>query len=233
MKVPRFRIAWVMVAVAITALDFTAIRTVLDSKSPLGGVLLLGALPMANVLVVGLVNARQRPKTRLFLVGFELFGAIALASYIALSLLFPGGPIRPYVSIVLDPILATMGPAPPFIRFPIIWCVVAVILAWPQVAFALLGGFLSRKFRVTITDGFRRCFRSEREGSHDLVRVWRLRIGLPHHRAVATPERPHLRLLLLFEWTATHASSTDRLGTPPRTAISPSIASRGNRLHPL
>jgi hypothetical protein len=158
-KAPRFRIAWAMVAVAIAALDFTAIRTVLDSKSPLGGVSLLGALPMANVLVVGLVIAQQRPKTRLFLVGFELFGAIALASYIALALLFPGGPIRPYVSIVLDPILATMGPAPPFTRFPIIWCVVAVMLAWPQVAFALLGGFLSRKFRVTIT---RRCYPTRR-----------------------------------------------------------------------
>jgi hypothetical protein len=150
-KVPRFRIAWVMIAIAIAALDFAAIRTVLDFKSPLGAVLLSGALPMANVLIVGLVIAQQLPKTRLFLVGFELFGAIALASCIALALSFPGGPIRPYVSMVLDPILATMGPAPPVIRFPIIWCVVPVMLAWPQGAFALIGGFLSRKFRVTIT----------------------------------------------------------------------------------
>ena len=87
MKVPRFRIAWVMVAVAIAAFDFAAIRALVDSPSPAGDELLFGALPMANVLVAGLLIGRQRPHSRPFFVGFELFGAIALASYIALALL--------------------------------------------------------------------------------------------------------------------------------------------------
>ena len=52
MKAPRFRIAWIMVAVAIAGINFAAIRAFLDYTSPLGEVLLFGALPMANILAV-------------------------------------------------------------------------------------------------------------------------------------------------------------------------------------
>ncbi len=153
MKVPRIRIAWVMFAIAIFAIDFTVMRALLDYPSPLGEDLLFGAVPMANVLVVGLLIAQQRPRSRPFLLGFEFFGAIALASYIALALLFPGpsGPIRPYVAIVLDPIVAPMGLTRTLSSVLIIWLVVLFMLGWPQLAFALLGGFLSRRYRVTIT----------------------------------------------------------------------------------
>ena len=112
MTAPRFRIAWVMVAVAFAALDFVAIRAFVDSPSPVSENLLFGALPMANVLAVGLLIARQRPESRPFLLGFEIFGATALASYIALAFFsFPGprGPIHSYVGIVLDPILSPCG----------------------------------------------------------------------------------------------------------------------------
>jgi hypothetical protein len=56
MRVPRFRIAWVMVAVAIGALDFGAIRALLKQVSFVAGFLILGALPMANILVVGILT---------------------------------------------------------------------------------------------------------------------------------------------------------------------------------
>lgn len=93
-KAPRFRIAWVMVAVAIAALDFTAIRALLGpytnsleyQKTML---LLLGALPMANVLAVGMLIGQRRPASRPFLLGFEAFGAMALALSIALASCFP------------------------------------------------------------------------------------------------------------------------------------------------
>ena len=152
-KVPRIRISWVMFAVAIAAFDFAAIRALVDSPSPMGEDLLFGAVPMANVLVVGLLIAQQRPRSRPFLLGFELFGSIALAAYIALALLFPGpsGPIRPYVAIVLDPIVAPMRLTHTLSSVLIIWLVVLFMLGWPQVAFALIGGFLSRRFTVTIT----------------------------------------------------------------------------------
>ncbi len=74
MKMPRFRIAWLMVAVAIAGIDFGVIRTLLAELF-----LVMGALSMANVLVVGLLIAQQRPSSRPFLWGFEVFGAMALA----------------------------------------------------------------------------------------------------------------------------------------------------------
>ena len=74
-------------------------------------------------------------------------------SYIALALLFPGssGPMRPYVAIVLDPIVGPMGLTHTLSSVLISWLVVLFMLGWPQLAFALLGGFLSRRCRVTIT----------------------------------------------------------------------------------
>ncbi len=84
---PRFRIAWVMVAVAIAAFDFGAIRAMFGSW---GHSLLLGALPMANVLAVGILVGQQRPGSRPFLLGFEVFGAMALAFYVvAYAWFFP------------------------------------------------------------------------------------------------------------------------------------------------
>jgi hypothetical protein len=151
-KLPRIRIAWVMFAVAILAVDFTVMRALLDGPPPLAEELLFGALPMANVLVVGLLIAFQRPPNRAFLLGFELFGAIALTFYIALAILSPGpsGPIRPYVAIVLDPIVAPMGLTRSLSSVLTIWLVVLFMLGWPQVTFALIGGFLSRRYKVTI-----------------------------------------------------------------------------------
>ena len=52
---PRFRIAWVMIFVAIAALDFAAIRAFFVSGDV--ALLVLGALPMANILAVGILIA--------------------------------------------------------------------------------------------------------------------------------------------------------------------------------
>jgi hypothetical protein len=82
---PRFRIAWLMVAVAIAGINFAAIRALLDLNGTAAQLLLVGALPMANVLIVGIMIARQRVRSRPFLLGFEVFGAIALALYIYLG----------------------------------------------------------------------------------------------------------------------------------------------------
>ena len=67
MKVPRFRIAWVMVFVAIAALDFTAIRVVSDNGDLTSSLLGLGGLPMANILAVGLLMGQQDRDSRPFL----------------------------------------------------------------------------------------------------------------------------------------------------------------------
>jgi hypothetical protein len=82
-----------MVAVALAALDFGAIRAplprhehVLDEQRSV--LLLLGALPMANVLAVGLLIGHRRRGSRRFLSGFVVLGAIASAVYVEVASLF-------------------------------------------------------------------------------------------------------------------------------------------------
>jgi hypothetical protein len=160
LKAPRVRLAWVMVAVAIAALDFLAIRAYLDSYGPWAWLMLLGAMPMANVLAVGLLIARQRPKSRAFLLGFQTVGAAALALHVILMILViePMGASTPcnqllewYLDLVCRPIVASIGNDQSLVLAAVQFSVVVVLLGWPQLAFALIGGFLSRRYQVTIT----------------------------------------------------------------------------------
>ena len=153
---PNRLIAWVMVAVAIAAFDFMAIRAVLvpqtSSLSPERGfLLLLGALPMANVLAVGLLVVQLRPGVRPFLQGFEAFGAMALAHFILLASCFPREVVIPYLVRFFEPVEWVAGRHNPFVSIPIQCLVSVIMLGLPQVAFALLGGSLSRRFKVRIS----------------------------------------------------------------------------------
>jgi presenilin-like A22 family membrane protease len=69
-----------MVFVALSALDFTAIRAVFDHRGRTSYLLGLGAMSMANVLVVGLLVGHRSRGGRRFLIGFEAFGTMALAA---------------------------------------------------------------------------------------------------------------------------------------------------------
>jgi hypothetical protein len=151
MKAPRFRIAWVMVAVAIVAFDFAAGRAMVDSGGNVGGFLLLGALPMANILAVGLLIGRRRPGSRPFLLGFETFGTMALALYVVLTILFDVDLVAYHLTPVLDPMSEAVDAFPPFVSIPVLYSAIMVMLVLPQVAFALIGGFLARKYRINIT----------------------------------------------------------------------------------
>jgi hypothetical protein len=106
---------------------------------------------MANVLVVGLLIAQRRPGSRPFLMGFEAFGAMALAFFIVLATFFPREVVLPYLTPVLAPIGRFIGPGRPIVVIPIGALVGAVMLVGPQVVFALVGGVLSRRFKVTVT----------------------------------------------------------------------------------
>ena len=61
-KVPRFRIASFMVVVAVVALDFSMIRAMPVIGPPTSVLLVIGALPMANVLPVILLIGHRRPE---------------------------------------------------------------------------------------------------------------------------------------------------------------------------
>jgi hypothetical protein len=148
-KVPRFRIAWLMIAVAIAGLDFAAIRAM--SSSSTGELLILGALPMANVLAVGMLIGLRRPGSRPFLLGFEAFGAMALGLYVVLASFFRPEVVYPYLTLFLAPIEKIVGLERPLFRILMVCTVAVVMLGAPQVTFAMVGGLLSRRFKVTIT----------------------------------------------------------------------------------
>jgi hypothetical protein len=148
-NVPRIRIAWVMVAVAIAALDFGAIRAM--SGSDTGMFLLLGDMPMANVLAVGILVGQRRPGSRPFVLGFEILGAIALVVYVNLAIFFSDEALKPYLAPFLGPIEKTIRQSWPLVHDPIVYSLAVVMLAWPQVAVALIGGYLGCRYKVTFT----------------------------------------------------------------------------------
>jgi hypothetical protein len=148
---PRFRVAELMVVIAITALDIVISQPLL--RSVLGGAgpsrdtpwqLIVGALPMANLLAVCLLIGLRRPEGRRFLWGFGVFGAAALAIYIALASSYPDFFLRPYILASLK-FLPLLFPRPPWTTprsLGLGLLAIAVVLGLPQLAFALLGGIL-------------------------------------------------------------------------------------------
>jgi hypothetical protein len=145
-NVPRFRIAWLMIAVAIAALNFAAIRAMFGSQSR--ELLVMGGLPMASILAVGLLIGQRRPESRPFLLGFEVFGAMAVALYVAVASYFRNEVVNPYLVLFLDPIAIIVG-QDQRVKIPTLCALAVILLGWPQVVFALLGGYLSRRFKVT------------------------------------------------------------------------------------
>jgi hypothetical protein len=160
-RIPRFRIARLMVFVAIVALNFAAYRACyFDLPTALTAnqfeFLTWGALPMVNILAVGIVIGHRRREYRPFLLGFEAFGAAALVLYLAYIAvwLFTDyqWPVRPFVVMVLNPLRKLVGYfESPALNAIFYRSVVAVLMSLPQVAFAVIGGFLSRKCRLILT----------------------------------------------------------------------------------
>jgi len=148
-----------MAFVALVAVDLGAIRALSNLQfrayfqgplplSQMIGVLILGGLPMANVLAVGLLLS-QRRGNRPFLLGFEAFGATALALYIAGVSLFTEELVRPFLRLVLKHLLEPIRYRPylNILGFPYLIMIATLIL--PQLAFALIGGFLSCQLKTT------------------------------------------------------------------------------------
>ena len=79
--------------------------------------------------------------------GFEAFGATVLALYIAGVSCLTYEELRPYLKLVQGPLRTTFGPPGTAVSFLIGYSVSAMILVLPQMTFALIGGFLLRRFR--------------------------------------------------------------------------------------
>jgi hypothetical protein len=132
-----------MAAVAIVALELAAIRSI-DPLTPRSSVLGFGTLSMANALGLGLLMGRLRRGSEEFLSGFEAFGVMALLAYTVVAIKFPYQVIkyihygtRPYEEAVAGSPFVTL-------HHVIAYAIGTAMLFLPQVAFALLGGFLSR-----------------------------------------------------------------------------------------
>jgi len=107
-------------------------------------------IPMANILAVGLLHAFLRPRSWLFLRGFEVFGLIALVCFAGLAMRAEG-----LVQLYLVPPMALyqamIGPPPPLrqdwpsYQFVVGFSFLSLWATWPQLAFAVMGGFLFRR----------------------------------------------------------------------------------------
>ena len=105
---------------------------------------------MANVLAAGLLIGLWRRGSRPLLWGFEIFGAVMLACYIATVSLLTEELVRPLFDLIVKYLFTTLwnGPYRNNVGHLIGYSVTIAILALPQVAFALVGGFLFRYFRT-------------------------------------------------------------------------------------
>jgi hypothetical protein len=152
MKMPRFRIAWLMALVGIVALELGVTRTIMDFTSPdrnltwLVTMLGLACQAMVNILGVGLLVGYRWPGSRSFIAGFEAFGATALALYIAGVTVFTKElipvferAVRPLADFLRD------GPIISRVNLFVACTIIAVVLSLPQLAFAAVGGFLTQR----------------------------------------------------------------------------------------
>ena len=165
MSAPRFRINWLIGCIALVALNFGVMR-LLDDLGHRQTALthtdrflhvtqhwVVGGLPMLNTLGIVLVIGLRRVGSHRFVWGFALSGAIALALYVAAVGLYFDEIERAFHEL-LAPIAVALANGQTVLsaeKALVMMCVGAVTLLLPQLAVALLGGFLfSFKIRVVI-----------------------------------------------------------------------------------
>ena len=141
MRPHRRSIAGLMAVVVLVAVDCAAIRSPLRGQPLTSILLLLGGLPMANILALDLLPAlrarsgRGRPPRGL--IGFELIGGAALLLYAIIALSDPDWLFEALYHAVN--LLWS-------VRDPSRVVVLAVFLLLPQLSLGLLGGWLNAKY---------------------------------------------------------------------------------------
>ena len=145
----RFSISALMAVVLLIALDCMAFNTLLIRplfQRHLSELFVVGALPMANILAVGLIRLftkRNRPgQTRPFLVGFDVFGGVALLLFLRL-LLAGRDSLHDGVDHALRPLSLWPG-------HPLFLVGAVTLLLLPQLALASVGGWLVRTYRIVV-----------------------------------------------------------------------------------
>lgn len=140
---PRLRIAWLMAAIALVALDLGAIRGLFEFRDMFSELVGVGVLPMANLLALGAVLGAGRRKWPPFLAGFEVFGAVAMLACLMWAWLSPDSLARCINELtvpIADTLSETWGePATLYACY----AMAIVLLTLPQVIFAIVGGGLA------------------------------------------------------------------------------------------
>jgi hypothetical protein len=146
---PRFSISSLMALVMLVAVEIWAIKTLLvpPMVGPpyLSDLILFGTLPMANVLALGSLpfwtragRARERP----ILLGFEVFGVVAMVLFFVASLM-AGHTIHDWVGDALRHLPSRPGDT-------LFLTLAVVILLLPQLGLATLGAWLSSGYKVRV-----------------------------------------------------------------------------------
>jgi hypothetical protein len=166
---PRISIAWLMAVVAMIAVDFAVLRftfaglrTQVDFRWKMA-VAIIFCLPMLNVLMIGLVLMCRRSRSRAFLLGFEVFGWLAIVGCAldlgvgpgyAIRYLTATGRVWDHVAKVVGMILVgqtgrqladSLGP---WVFITIQYMMICCLP--PQLLPALIGGWLFSRERVRL-----------------------------------------------------------------------------------
>ena len=152
MKLPLCSLSSALAAVALVAIESMAIRSINGRPEALLGVLhflVLGSLPMASLLLVGIARLIQRrARSSGFLLGFEMFGWMAFSLNIAGFLAWPLAYDSALAS-VLDVVGEVTGwDSSPRYASVETDCFVPILLLLPLASIVLVGGWVGRRIPV-------------------------------------------------------------------------------------
>jgi hypothetical protein len=139
MKLPRLNIARVMVVVAIMALEFGVIKALLCGSNAL---LLFGAFPMVNIMLLAVFVAFRKPRARLFTLGFVVVGTLSLLAFFW----WTENNVWTFLHYFDPPFQALdrrVGELWPRARPIIVYTILVAVFAIPHTILGLVGGCLT------------------------------------------------------------------------------------------
>ena len=160
MRVPNLTIRALMVSIAFFAVFAAVVR---EEARPRSGFILNGSLPMVSALLLGTLVTARSDRGRRFLIGFQVFGWIAIvglsagyfsfptfaASYFTFGYLRPAtlvAGLRRWPRVDSLPFMGVVFHLPDY-QMGLLYLLHTIAVTGPELAFALLGGLLFSSIR--------------------------------------------------------------------------------------
>jgi hypothetical protein len=140
----RFSIGLLMAVIFFVAADFAIVRALWGTNEPL--IVAIITLPMINLLLMVLPGARRGRDLRPFWLGFEAAGWMMVVLFASLASFFEDAFLYPIEWIDMHDSLLSGSPT----EFAFLISSSVVIYTIPQVLAAMVGGWLSSRYRVVI-----------------------------------------------------------------------------------